>query len=377
MKNEARVYLDNAATTKIRPEALDVMRLAMSGEYGNPSSVYKEGRSARKALEEARDSIASYLRCDPTELYFTSGGTESDNWAIRCGGRPGSHIITSSVEHPAVLQACKEMEREGCRVTYLPVDRYGAVSTESLEKAITSDTSLVSIMMANNEIGTIEPIYQLSRIAHDHGALFHSDCVQAVGFIDYGFRDLDIDLMSFSAHKFYGPKGIGGLCIKKGVKIPAFILGGSQEYHQRAGTENVPSVLGMAEALRLTHQEMSDNNAIITNLRLLLVNELKKVCPQVIFHGDDSSSHPGIVNLYFPGMDGEKVLLLLDYHGFACSAGAACSSKENTVSHVLKSIGTTEEEARNSLRVSIGKDNTEEEIRSFVKTFSEILAAGS
>ena len=377
MKNEARVYLDNAATTKIRPEALDVMRLAMSEEYGNPSSVHKEGRSARKALEEARDSIASLLYCDPTELYFTSGGTESNNWAIRGGARPGSHIIASSIEHPSVLQVCKEKEKEGCHVTYLPVDRYGSVSPETLEKAITPDTSLVSVMMANNEIGTIEPIIQLCRIAHEHGALFHSDCVQAVASISYGFNELDIDLMSFSAHKFYGPKGIGGLCIKKGVKIPSFILGGSQEYHLRAGTVNVPSILGMAEALRLTRQELSGNTAKISDLRLLLVHELKKVCPQVIFHGNDSSSHPGIVNLYVPGMDGEKTLLLLDYHGFACSAGPACSSKDNSVSHVLKAIGTTEKEARNSLRISIGKDNTEDEIRSFVKTFSGILEARS
>lgn len=367
-----RVYLDNAATTKMRPEALDAMMTAYS-EFGNPSSVHREGQSARKALEEARDCIASCLHCNPAELYFTSGGTESDNWAVRCAGRKGTHIITSSIEHPAVLRACEEMEKDGCRVTYLPVDNAGRVAVSDLENAFAQDTSLVSIMMANNEIGTIQNITELARITHANGALFHTDSVQAVGSIPVDFRTLDVDLLSFSAHKFHGPKGVGGLVVRKGVDLTSFIVGGSQEFRHRAGTENVPGIIGMAKALELATENMEQASSRIRDLSDLLRNEIKKVCPQVLFHGNESYTHPGIVNLYVPGMEGEKTLLLLDVKGFACSGGAACSSKDSTVSHVLTAIGASAEEAKNSLRISIGADNTEEEILFFVSAFSSIL----
>ncbi len=369
-----RVYLDNAATTKIFPEALDAMMNAYS-EFGNSSSVHREGQSARKALEEARDSIASCLNCDSTELYFTSGGTESDNWAIRCAGKKGKHIITSSIEHPAVLRACEEMEKDGCRVTYLPVDTAGRVAVSDLENAFTQDTSLVSIMMTNNEIGTIQNISELAKITHAHGALFHTDAVQAVGSIPVDFRTLDVDLLSFSAHKFHGPKGVGGLVVRKGVDLTSFIVGGSQEFRHRAGTENVPGIIGMAKALELATENMEQASSRIRDLSDLLRNEIKKVCPQVLFHGNESYTHPGIVNLYVPGMEGEKTLLLLDVKGFACSGGAACSSKDSIVSHVLTAIGASTEEAKNSLRISIGADNTEEEIISFVSAFFEIICA--
>jgi cysteine desulfurase len=342
-------------------------------EFGNPSSVHREGQSARKALEEARDSIASCLNCDSTELYFTSSGTESDNWAIRCAGKNGKHIITSSIGHPAVLRACEEMEKDGCRVTYLPVDNAGRVAVSDLENAFAQDTSLVSIMMANNEIGTIQNIAELARSTHANGALFHTDSVQAVGSIPVDFRALDVDLLSFSAHKFHGPKGVGGLVVRKGVDLTAFIVGGSQEFRHRAGTENVPGIIGMAKALELATESMEQASSRIRDLSDLLRNEIKKVCPQVLFHGNESYTHPGIVNLYVPGMEGEKTLLLLDVKGFACSGGAACSSKDSIVSHVLTAIGASTEEAKNSLRISIGADNTEEEIISFVSAFSSIL----
>ena len=371
----SRVYLDNAATTKIRPEALDAMTAAYS-DYGNPSSVHHEGQSARKALECARETIAAHLNCDPAEVCFTSGGTESDNWAISFAGNKDSNrrnIITSSIEHPAVLQACKRKEEEGFHVTYLPVDQYGSVSTDDLEKVISDDTALVSVMMVNNEIGTIEPIIKLSEIAHAHGALFHTDAVQAVGSLPVDFSDLQADLVSFSSHKFYGPSGVGGLLVRRGLKIPSFIAGGSQEYGHRAGTENLPGIIGMAEALKIAFSEMDANIGHILDLRNLLCQSLKNKCTQVLFHGDTEVSHPGIVNFYIPGMDGEKMLLLLDYAGFAVSGGAACSSKDHEISHVLTAIGASKEEAGNSLRISIGAYNTEQDIRSCVSAFCDIL----
>ncbi len=365
-----RVYLDNAATTKIRPEVLDVMVRAYS-EFGNPSSVHREGQHAKKAIEEARDIIAFQLNCDPSEIVFTSGGTESDNWALKCAA--GGHVITSKIEHPAVLRSCEMLEKHGVRVTYLPVDKHGFVSPDSLEKALTPDTSLVSIMMANNEIGTIEPIRELCGIAHEHGVLFHTDAVQAVGSVSVDIRNLGVDLLSFSAHKFYGPKGIGGLYLKKGTEISSFLNGGSQEFHMRAGTQNVQGILGMAEALRLAVDEQEESISHISFLRDLLKKTLIEKIPQVLFHGDESSAHPGIVNLYVPGMDGEKTLLLLDVKGFACSGGAACSSKDSSVSHVLTAIGAADEEAKNSLRISMGVFNKVEDIFSFVSAFSSVL----
>ena len=365
-----RVYLDNAATTKIRPEVLDVMVHAYS-EFGNPSSVHREGQHAKKAIEEARESIALSLNCDPAEIYFTSGGTESDNWAVKCAAK--GHVITSKIEHPAVLRSVEMLEKHGLKVTYLPVDKNGLISPDSLEKALTPDTSLVSVMMANNEIGTIEPIRELSSIAHDHGTLFHTDAVQAIGTVPVDIQKLGVDLLSFSAHKFYGPKGIGGLYVKKGTEISALLNGGSQEFNMRAGTQNVPGILGMAEALRLSVSEQEKSVARISELRDLLKKELVDKIPAVLFHGDESSSLPGIVNFYVPGMDGEKTLLLLDVKGFACSGGAACSSKDSAVSHVLSAIGATKEEAKNSLRISIGAYNEKEEIHSFVDALSSVL----
>ena len=369
-----RIYLDNAATTKIRPEVLDTMVKAYS-EFGNPSSVHREGQHAKKTLEEARESIASDLHCEPSEVYFTSGGTESDNWAIKCAAR--GHVITSKIEHPAVLRSCEMLENHGLKVTYLPADKDGIVSPDSLVKALLPDTSLVSVMMVNNEIGTIQPVSDLCKIAHDHGALFHTDSVQAVGSMPVSFSDIGADLLSFSAHKFHGPKGIGGLIVRKGVTLPSLIDGGSQEFHRRAGTENLPAILGMAEALRISCKEMDSNNEHILALHELFAALMKKEVPQVLFHGEKTNAHPGISNFYVPGMDGEKMLLLLDCKGFAVSGGAACTSREKAVSHVLTAIGCPKEEAGNSLRISIGYDNTKDEIRALVSAFASIWKSES
>ena len=370
-----RVYLDNAATTCIRPEVLDVMTTAYTSTFGNPSSVHREGQRAKKLLEEAKESIASLLHCEPSELFFTSGGTESDNWAIRCSSEKELQIITSSIEHAAVLRSCEMREKEGSLVIYLPVDSKGRVSPHEMKRKISPDTSLVSVMLVNNEIGTIEPIQELAEIAHENGALFHTDAVQAVGSLPVDFQDLGVDLLSFSAHKFYGPRGIGGLCVKKGTKLHSFVVGGAQEFRSRAGTENLPAILGMEKALRLAEIERETVTKLIRTLSVLLRQEITKVCPQVLFHGDMENGHPGIVNLYVPGMDGEKVLLYLDLKGFACSGGAACSSKDAGVSHVLAALGVPKEEAKNSIRVSIGANNTQEEILSFVKAFASVLKA--
>ncbi len=376
MSDETRVYLDNAATTRVRPEVFDAMRLVLCEEYGNPSSIHREGQRAKRLLEDSRERIAACLGCSPDELFFTSGGTESDNWAVRSVSGSCSdkrHIITSAIEHPAVLNSCRQLEKEGYKVSYLPVDRYGLVSPDSLEKALTKDTSLVSIMLGNNEIGTLEPIRELAEITHEYGVLFHTDAVQAVGTIPVNVSELGVDLMSFSAHKFYGPKGVGGLYARKGVKLLPYIYGGAQERSSRAGTENLPAIYGMAEALDLAVSEIETTEKRIRFLRDLLLEKVRTVSANVILNGHETRVLPGIVNLTFPGVDGEKLLLLLNYEGFACSGGAACSSKDAGTSHVLTSIGLSEKDAKSSIRVSIGVDNTEEEIDRFVAALCKIL----
>ena len=369
-----RVYLDNAATTKIRPEVAEVMSSVLFENYGNPSSVHREGQAAKKCLEDARDSIAASFHCDPKEILFTSGGTESDNWAIKYGSR-GGHIITSCIEHPAVLESFQAMEKHGIKVTFLPVDKYGLVSSKDLKDAITGDTTLVSVMMVNNEIGTIEPIAELSKIAHDHGVLFHTDAVQAAGQLPIDLSALKVDMLSFSSHKFHGPKGVGGLFVRKEAKLLPMLSGGHQEFGYRAGTENLPGIAGMAKALDLACEEMDETLSRIHALKDLLRSELSNSFPTIIFHGAIDLCHPGILNFYIPGIDGEKTLLLLDLKGFACSAGAACTSKADTVSHVITSLGGSEDESMNSIRVSIGRENNEEDIKSFVFTLRSILSA--
>ena len=369
-----RVYLDHAATTKIRPEVAEVMSAVLSENFGNPSSVHREGQAAKRLLEESRDSIAQDLHCDPKEIFFTSGGTESDNWAVKYGAR-GGHIISSCIEHPAVLRSLQTLEKHGLKVTYLPVDKYGLVSPKDLINAITDETSLVSIMMVNNEIGTIEPISELAEIAHAHGALFHTDAVQAIGQIPLDLSSLHVDMLSFSAHKFHGPKGVGGLYVRKDTDLLPMFSGGHQEFSHRAGTENLPGIAGMAIALKLAFQDLDETSSRIRVLKERLRSKLFMSFPNIVFHGDMERCHPGILNFHIPGLDGEKALLLLDLKGFACSGGAACSSTEDPVSYVIRSLGASTHEAANSLRISIGRENTEEEIDAFVTALSSIVSA--
>ena len=378
---ESRVYLDHAATTRVRPEVVEAMSAVLAEIFGNPSSVHREGQRARKLLEEARESIAASLHCDPQEIYFTSGGTESDNWALKCasfrhsgaGSSSRSGIITTSIEHPAVLRSCEALAEHGMKVTYLPVDTYGLVSEASLTGALSDETSLVSVMFANNEIGTIEPIRDLCRIAHERGAWFHTDAVQAVGTVTIDISELGVDLLSFSAHKFHGPKGVGALYARKALDLPPFLHGGAQESSRRAGTENLSGIVGMARALELAVAEREETGKRVRQLSEKLILLLKEKIPNVRINGLPTQKLPGIVNFTIPGTDGEKLLLMLDVHGFACSGGAACSSRSATVSHVLTAIGLSKEDAESSLRVSIGRENTEEEIVSFADTLSKLI----
>ena len=383
-----RVYLDYAATTMLRPEALEAMRTAWDGSCGNPSSVHREGQRARKLLEEARDSVAGSLDCAPGEIFFCSGGTEANNWALRAlASSEKRHILVSSIEHPSVLQTCKALEQEGYHVSYLPVDKYGLVSPDSLAKALSPDTSLVSIMLANNEIGTIEPVKELAAVAHGHGALFHTDAVQAVGSIPVSIKELGVDALSFSGHKFGGPTGIGGLFVSPN-RVRSFILGGEQERGHRAGTENLSGILGMAKALELAVAETSVNetavdgssepgaNASSTRLegvRDRLISSITAAIPGAHLCGHPEKRLPGNAHFIFDGVDGEALLLYLNVEGFACSSGSACTSGSHESSHVLKAIGLSDKEARSALRISIGRENTEEEVLSIVPVLQKLV----
>ena len=363
-----RVYLDHAATTPLRPEVLEAMKPSWDGTCGNPSSVHREGQKARKLLEEARDRIAANLDASSEELFFCSGGTEANNWALRAlSSEKKRHVIVSSIEHPSVLRTCDALEREGFRITYLPVDEYGIVSPFSLEKALSPDTSFVSVMMANNEIGTIEPIRELTEITHKHGVLFHTDAVQAVGSIPISFHELGVDAMSFSSHKFGGPSGIGGVLFRKGLPVSPLILGGEQESGRRAGTENLAGILGMDRALALSCEEFSNTIPSITSKRDHLIQEVLSKIPYARLCGHPTDRLPGNAHFIFDGVDGEALLLYLNVDGFACSSGSACTSSHQETSHVLNAIGLKWETARSALRISLGYENTEEEISSFLE----------
>ena len=341
------IYMDNASTH------FDF--------YANPSSIHEKGRQARKTLEEARAKVARCLNASPGEIYFTSGGTESDNWVIQRAAKPGDHIITSSIEHPAVLNACKYMESMGCEVTYLPVNSVGAVSPHDLDKAIQPHTRLISIMYVNNEIGTIEPIRKLTQIAKAHGILFHTDAVQAAGFLPIDVEALGVDYLSLSGHKFGGPKGTGVLYMRKGHELPPLLFGGHQEHGFRPGTENVLGAKMLADALKFSLDE--DRTGYIRSLRERFVGKVIREVTTVFLNGTvPQHMHPGIINFCFPGVENEALLARLNSQGVYCSAGSACTSGSLEPSHVLTAIGLTPEEANSCIRFSLGRNNTEEEI---------------
>ncbi|NLW89368.1 MAG: cysteine desulfurase NifS [Clostridiaceae bacterium] len=371
-----RVYLDHAATTPVRTEVSSVVSETMDSFYGNPSSIYREGQDAKRLLEESRDSVANFLNATGSEIYFTSCGTESDNWAIKgvalnhFGQK--MHIITSSVEHHAVLHSCKSLEKIGYEITYLPVDSFGLVNPEDLKRAIRENTALVSIMMANNEIGTIQPVKELCAIAKEKGALFHTDAVQAAGAIPIDVRDLGVDLLSVSGHKVYAPKGVGALYVRRGVKLSNLLDGGAQEHNRRAGTENLPYICGFAKALSLAAEEMSDYSLRISDIRDELIQSVLDRIPHVRLNGHPEKRLPGNVNFSFEFIEGESLLLMLDHHGFSCSSGSACTSGSLDPSHVLLAIGLPHEIAHGSLRISIGRDNTKEQVLGIVPVLEKV-----
>ncbi len=360
------IYFDHAATTPVKPEVLEAMLPYFSEKYGNASSVYKLAQENKKAIDNARRVVAQLLGAQPNEIFFTSGGTESDNWALRGIAsslkEKGNHLITTKIEHHAVLHTCQYLESQGFEVTYLDVDENGLVTAEQVAKAIKTDTILISIIYANNEIGTIMPIAEIGKVAKEHGVIFHTDAVQAVGQIPIDVNRQHIDLLSLSGHKFYGPKGIGALYLRRGIKIPSLLHGGGQERGRRAGTENVPGIVGLATAMDLTYQNLERKNTKIKALRDQLINGIYKRIPFCRLNGHREQRLPNNVNFSFDFIEGESLLLLLDFEGIAASSGSACTSGSLDPSHVLLALGLPHEQAHGSIRFTLGEDNTREEV---------------
>ncbi|MDO4288861.1 MAG: cysteine desulfurase NifS [Eubacterium sp.] len=372
-----RIYLDNAATTPVDPRVLEEMLPYFSEKFGNPSSVYLEGREARRAVEAARLQLAQAINADPKEIYFTAGGSESDNWAIKGvamkNKKRGNHIITTAIEHHAVLHTCEYLEKQGFEVTYLPVDDKGLISLEDLKNAIRDETILVSVMFANNEIGTVEPIKEIGEIVKAKGIIFHTDAVQAFGNVPIDVKDLNVDLMSISSHKVYGPKGIGALYIRKGVPIDSLIHGGAQERRRRAGTENTASIVGFGKAAELASTELEKNIDHMKTLRDALIAGVMEKIPQVRLNGHPEKRLPGNANFCFDYIEGESILLSLDLVGVAGSSGSACTSGSLDPSHVLLAIGLPAGIAHGSLRLTIGKSTTLEDIQYVVDNLVVII----
>mgnify|MGYP000449501338 FL=1 len=371
------IYADNAATTKLSKAALDAMMPYLTEQYGNPSSLHTVGQLAAEALFSARKIMAECLNCDPKEIIFTGGGSEADNQALLTGAEIGArkgkkHIISDVIEHHAILHSLKRLEKQGFEVTLLPVDGEGRVDPEAVRKAIRPDTALVSIMMANNEIGTLEPVKEIAAICHENGVLFHTDAVQAVGHIPVDIKDIGCDMLSLAGHKFHGPKGIGALYARKGLLVSSLIEGGAQERGKRAGTENIAGIVGMATALKEAVDNLDANMAKITKLRDRLIEGLS-VISHSILNGPRENRLPGNVNMCFEGIEGESLLLLLDQKGICASSGSACTSGSLDPSHVLLAIGRIHDVAHGSLRLSLCEYNTEEEIETIIKAVPEIV----
>lgn len=373
-----RIYLDNAATTAVAPEVLEAMLPYFTEVYGNPSSIHATGRTAHKAVDQARRQVAAAIGAQPQEIYFTAGGSESDNWAIKgtalAQQRKGNHIITSAIEHHAVLHTCAWLEKHGFEVTYLPVDEFGRVNPEDVEKAITDKTILISIMTANNEIGTIQPIREIGAIARAHKILFHTDAVQAVGAIPVNVDEMNVDMLSMSGHKFHGPKGIGALYIRKGVRIDTLIHGGAQERGLRAGTENLPGIVGIGKAIELAVANLDENAARMTALRDRLIDGILERIPDVRVNGHRTQRLPNNCNVSIRYIEGEAMLLRLDLAGIAASSGSACTSGSLDPSHVLLAIGLPHEIAHGSLRLTLGADTTEKDIDAVLDTLPGIVS---
>ena len=374
------IYLDNAASTQIHNDALNSMLPYLKEQYGNPSSIHRYGRLTRKAIHKARKQIASLINADPAEILITSGGTESNNTALVgiSSQFPDSQIITSSIEHDAILEPCKKLNSKGFQVNYLPVDKFGMIDTSDLENIISKKTSLVSVMFGNNEVGTIQPISEIAKLCHENEIIFHTDAVQAVGKIPIDVKELGTDLLSISSHKLHGPKGIGALYIRDGVKIDPIILGGGQEFRLRSGTENVASIVGFGKACEIAQNHLIENNLLIKKLQNLLIVRILDEIPEVTFNGHSESRLSNNTHFTFLGVNGEDLIIKLDEYGIAASTGSACSVNTQKASHVLESMGFSLEQITGSLRLTVGIFNTENEINETVdilkKTVKELRA---
>lgn len=370
-------YFDHAATTAVKEDVLKEMLPYYSIEYGNASSMYSIGRRARKAIDEARSRVSIAINSEPKEIYFTGCGSESDNIAIKgiayANKEKGNHIITTKIEHPAILNTCKSLEKEGFKITYLNVDNEGLIDLHELENAITENTILISVMFANNEIGTIEPIEEIGNIAKRHNIFFHTDSVQAVGNVKIDVKSMNIDLLSMSAHKFYGPKGVGALYIKSGIKCNKLQDGGHQEKNLRAGTENVPGIVGLGKAIELAYQNLEKYNNKLIDLRDYYMSKIEEKIPYIKINGHKTKRLPGNSNISFRFIDGESLLLNLDAKGICASTGSACSTGATNPSHVLLAIGLEEEIARGSLRITFGDDNSKEDVDYLIDSLVEIV----
>lgn len=370
-------YFDHAATTKVKKEVLDEMLPYFSEKYGNPSSLYSIGRMSKKAIEEARKKVSNLIGCQPNEIYFTGCGSESDNTAIKgiayANYQKGRHIITSQIEHPAVLHTCQSLEKQGFKVTYLKVDKQGFISLEELQNSIRNDTILISIMFANNEIGTIQPIEMIAKIARMHNIIFHTDAVQACGNIPINVKNIGIDSLSLSGHKLYAPKGIGAFYMKNGIPFEKFIDGGHQEKNKRAGTENVAGIVGLGKACEIARINLESYMKHLQELRDYFIKQVTEKIEGSLLNGTIENRLPGNANFSFPSVDGEALLLNLDAKGICASAGSACTSGSSKPSHVLTAIGLPSNLAHSSLRVTFGEDNTKEDVDYLVQSLLEVI----
>ena len=370
-------YFDNSATTRVKDEVFKEMIPYLSIEYGNPSSLYSIGRSAKRAISEARRRVASLINCSPEEIYFTSCGSESDNTALKgiayANKEKGNHIITSKIEHPAILNSCKNLENKGFKISYIDVDKDGMLNLEKLESEITDQTILISIMYANNEIGTIEPIKEIAQIAHSHGIIFHTDAVQAVGNIPIDVRKMNIDMLSLSGHKLYAPKGIGALYVKSGIEFERFMDGGHQEKNKRSGTENVAEIVALGKACQIAEKNIEQYQQKLKNLRDYCLNKIQEKIPDIHINGTMERRLPGNINISFKDLNSGELLLRLDEVGICASGGSACSSKEASPSHVLTAIGLPSELSKGALRLTFGDYNSIEDVDYLVENLVRIV----
>ena len=371
-----KVYLDNAATTALSPKVLEKMMPYLTDIYGNASSPHSFGQTARIGVEHAREQVARAINADPSEIVFTGCGTESDNTVLfgvaERYAKKGDHIITTNVEHHAILHSCAALEKKGIKVTYLPVDKDGLVTPEQVRDAITDKTILVSVMFANNEVGTIMPIPEIAAVCHEKGVLFHTDAVQAAGHVPVDVKAMGIDMLSISGHKFHGPKGVGVLYERKGIRLPSYIIGGEQEKGRRAGTENVAGIVGLGEALELAVTNMSETSARMTRMRDRLIEGIEATIPEVKLNGHRTKRLPNTVNFSIKYIEGESILLMLDMAGIAASSGSACTSGSLDPSHVLLALGLTHEVAHGSVRMTLGDDTTDEDIDYVLETLPKV-----